>query len=251
MNLKASRTNQNVISLEQQLNLILKRNTAKDFLMALKEENQCLVKVERKEMPFVKSNVLVKRHCESRSAEHGFIHYDINYDDTHNSGSGIIIEQYLPWHMTAYTFKLPKDIQIQLEQSINRKRGTVLRMHIHSGKVVSRRISLEYDLLLLKYTEYPIDPHRGLDIVPAKITHYSKDNERVAFWTMPSLVRMPVPDFSMPYNVITITCTLLALFHGQLFNRLTRSYLILQDSHKDKLLKRLLKNVYVKLKALL
>lgn len=35
---------------------------------------------------------------------------------------------------------------------------------------------------------------------------------------------LPMPDFSMPYNVITITCTILALFFGQLVNGITVSY---------------------------
>jgi len=34
--------------------------------------------------------------------------------------------------------------------------------------------------------------------------------------------QMPVPDFSMPYNVITMTCTVLALCFGSFFNILTR-----------------------------
>ncbi|KAJ1482194.1 Gpi16 subunit, GPI transamidase component-domain-containing protein [Baffinella frigidus] len=36
------------------------------------------------------------------------------------------------------------------------------------------------------------------------------------------LLQMPVPDFSMPYNVITLTCTVLALCYGSIFNILTR-----------------------------
>ena len=34
--------------------------------------------------------------------------------------------------------------------------------------------------------------------------------------------QLPTPDFSMPYNVITITCTVMALFFGTVFNILTR-----------------------------
>jgi phosphatidylinositol glycan class T len=38
------------------------------------------------------------------------------------------------------------------------------------------------------------------------------------------LVSLPTPDFSMPYNVITLSCTVLALYCGSLFNMLTREY---------------------------
>jgi phosphatidylinositol glycan class T len=38
------------------------------------------------------------------------------------------------------------------------------------------------------------------------------------------LLTMPLPDFTMPYNVITLTCTLIAFFFGSLFNLFTRRY---------------------------
>lgn len=44
------------------------------------------------------------------------------------------------------------------------------------------------------------------------------------------LLVVPTPDFSMPYNVITLTCTVLALFYGSVFNILTRK---LRESKKD------------------
>lgn len=36
------------------------------------------------------------------------------------------------------------------------------------------------------------------------------------------LVPLTTPDFSMPYNVITFTCTVLALYFGSLLNVLRR-----------------------------
>ena len=42
--------------------------------------------------------------------------------------------------------------------------------------------------------------------------------------TIPLLVPMPTPDFSMPYNVITLTCTIIALFFGSIFNNTIRSF---------------------------
>lgn len=35
---------------------------------------------------------------------------------------------------------------------------------------------------------------------------------------------MPMPDFSMPYNVITLTCTIIALFFGSVFNTTIRAF---------------------------
>ncbi|KAJ2566065.1 Subunit of the glycosylphosphatidylinositol transamidase complex-like protein, partial [Coemansia sp. RSA 1836] len=44
------------------------------------------------------------------------------------------------------------------------------------------------------------------------------------------LASLPTPDFSMPYNVITFTCTILALFFGRIFNLLTRDYAVLKPA---------------------
>ena len=35
-------------------------------------------------------------------------------------------------------------------------------------------------------------------------------------------MQLPTPDFSMPYNVVTVSCTVMALLFGTIFNILTR-----------------------------
>ena len=44
----------------------------------------------------------------------------------------------------------------------------------------------------------------------------------VKSYTEVLLVPLTTPDFSMPYNVITFTCTILALYFGSLLNALRR-----------------------------
>lgn len=44
----------------------------------------------------------------------------------------------------------------------------------------------------------------------------------VKSYTEVLLVPLTTPDFSMPYNVITFTCTVLALYFGSLLNALRR-----------------------------
>lgn len=43
-------------------------------------------------------------------------------------------------------------------------------------------------------------------------------------YTEPLLVNLPTPDFSMPYNVICLTCTVVAVGYGSFFNLLTCSF---------------------------
>lgn len=42
---------------------------------------------------------------------------------------------------------------------------------------------------------------------------------------MPLLLAVPTPDFSMPYNVIIFTSTLIALAFGRIFNSLSREFI--------------------------
>jgi phosphatidylinositol glycan class T len=46
----------------------------------------------------------------------------------------------------------------------------------------------------------------------------------IRLYSDPILIRLPTPDFSMPYNVITLTCTTLSLFFGGILNLMMRSY---------------------------
>ena len=40
----------------------------------------------------------------------------------------------------------------------------------------------------------------------------------------PLLVHLPTPDFSMPYNVICLTCTVIAIAFGSVHNLTTRQF---------------------------
>lgn len=57
------------------------------------------------------------------------------------------------------------------------------------------------------------------------------------------MVSLPTPDFSMPYNVICLACTVVAIAFGSLHNLTTRSF-VAKDPEKVK------QNPLQKLKAL-
>lgn len=59
---------------------------------------------------------------------------------------------------------------------------------------------------------------------PVILTIWINEQERSAVlsYTEVLLVPLTTPDFSMPYNVITITCTVFALYFGSLLNALRR-----------------------------
>lgn len=49
-----------------------------------------------------------------------------------------------------------------------------------------------------------------------------QETSPVLSYTEVLLIPLTTPDFSMPYNVITITCTVFALYFGSLLNVLRR-----------------------------
>ena len=94
----------------------------------------------------------------------------------------------------------------------------------------------------LRYTEHPPDAQRGWDLPPAVLiplafdgqldpnarlngtTYSAIDGLNRRIYTPTLLVDLATPDFSMPYNVIIMSCTLIALIFGSVFNLLTRKF---------------------------
>jgi GPI-anchor transamidase subunit T len=102
------------------------------------------------------------------------------------------------------------------------------------------RVSVDVSKTFLKYTEHPPDAMRGWDLPPAVLFPVTDrdgalTNASVIWQTIPQrmytptlLVDLPTPDFSMPYNVIILSCTLMTLIFGSIFNLLTRKWVIVK-----------------------
>jgi len=79
----------------------------------------------------------------------------------------------------------------------------------------------------IAYTEHPPDAERGWDLPPAAISLIrlgDNTTREQRLYTRNLLVDLPTPDFSMPYNVIIMSSTVIALFFGSVFNLLTRKF---------------------------
>jgi GPI-anchor transamidase subunit T len=89
-------------------------------------------------------------------------------------------------------------------------------------------LTLAFDKTFLRYTEHPPDAQRGWDLPPAVLVplpwDYSNSTTLPRMYTNALLVDLATPDFSMPYNVIIMTSTLVALLFGSVFNLLTRNF---------------------------
>ncbi|KAL6928815.1 hypothetical protein ACO0SA_002145 [Hanseniaspora valbyensis] len=131
---------------------------------------------------------------------------------------------------------------LHLEYTITIPKGTTL--------------TLQFDLEkpLLNYEEYPPDANHGFEIESALVVVLDKyfNNKNYFIRTPTLLLSLATPDFSMPYNVITITSTLMAFCFGLIFNLLTKRVVTVQDSKHlvtDKPLVRIIKKLKSKIKA--
>ena len=93
--------------------------------------------------------------------------------------------------------------------------------------MTSFSMTFEKQLLTIN-GDYPPDVSRGFDLNAAVITllpaansndEFDADNA-VHIYSLPMLVMLPSPDFSMPFNVIAFTSTVMAFFFGSMFNLL-------------------------------
>ncbi|KAI7850757.1 GPI transamidase component PIG-T [Circinella umbellata] len=116
------------------------------------------------------------------------------------------------------------------QPAIDRSRPTMLECQLLLPAKSIVTLSLDFDKVFLKYTEHRPDANRGFDIGSAVLTaQLPNENHTIRVYTDTLLVSLPTPDFSMPYNVITLTCTVIALFFGSVFNLLTRSFQIIKE----------------------
>lgn len=147
----------------------------------------------------------------------------------------------LPWFMKPYlhtlkaqTINSPSTLNDNLISSVyyrpalDRERGTQLELQITVPPASIVRLTYDFEKAILRYTEYPPDANRGFDVAPAviRLLSNSSDNpsEAVYLRTTNLLLSLPTPDFSMPYNVIILTSTVMALAFGSIYNLLVRRF---------------------------
>mmetsp|Transcript_1821 Transcript_1821/g.3691 ORF Transcript_1821/g.3691 Transcript_1821/m.3691 type:complete len:812 (-) Transcript_1821:1386-3821(-) len=82
----------------------------------------------------------------------------------------------------------------------------------------------------LPFQKFPADANRGVDVVPSLATFTPLemaemppfDAVSTTLYSPPLLILPPVPDMSMPFNVISLSCTVWAFVLGSLLNMLVR-----------------------------
>lgn len=156
-------------------------------------------------------------------------------------GVDFIYLESLPWSMKPYLHTLavtlvspssaspPEKLirEVYYRPALDRHRGTQLEVALHVPANSTAVLTYDFEKAILRYTEYPPDANRGFDIAPAVITVLpppGSGKRPFAIRTTSLLLYLPTPDFSMPYNVIILTSTVMALAFGNIFNILSRRF---------------------------
>eukprot|EP00549_Striatella_unipunctata_P021809 CAMPEP_0118694908 /NCGR_PEP_ID=MMETSP0800-20121206/12837_1 /TAXON_ID=210618 ORGANISM="Striatella unipunctata, Strain CCMP2910" /NCGR_SAMPLE_ID=MMETSP0800 /ASSEMBLY_ACC=CAM_ASM_000638 /LENGTH=165 /DNA_ID=CAMNT_0006593531 /DNA_START=544 /DNA_END=1041 /DNA_ORIENTATION=+ len=82
-------------------------------------------------------------------------------------------------------------------------------------------MELDYNPVFLNFESFPPDPNRGILLPPSTALFTSTNHQVFLFSTCP-LLMPPVPDMSMPFNVISLTSTFFAFLVGSTINIIVR-----------------------------
>jgi phosphatidylinositol glycan class T len=116
----------------------------------------------------------------------------------------------------------------------------VVEYNVTINPMTMINITLDYEPALLPFQQFPADPNRGIELPPTLFTFDNNKNDAstctnssntmttttttttTTLYSSPLLFMPPVPDMSMPFNVVSLTCTLYAFIVGSVANLLVR-----------------------------
>ncbi|CAK9819963.1 GPI transamidase component PIG-T [Anthophora plagiata] len=165
----------------------------------------------------------------------------------------VVLLENIPWYLPVYLHSVTitcgaKRIVPLVQRYLpgkERKSPYYLELILRLPPQSVTKFSIEMDYSFLKWQEYPPDANHGFYMGPAIITallpiarnytalpldgstitssfNASREGYMVQLRTESILISLPTPDFSMPYNVLCLACTAVALAFGPLHNISTK-----------------------------
>ncbi|XP_051518843.1 GPI transamidase component PIG-T-like [Myxocyprinus asiaticus] len=210
-----------------------------------------------------------ERYVAGFGLQTGEIHTVIYNNHPYRSFPVLLLDS-VPWYLRMYIhtlkvtskFRDNKPSYTHYQPSKDRQRPHLLEMLIQLPPHSMTEVTVQFERALLKWTEYTPDPNHGFYVgssvisalVPSMVamdTNFTQQQPLfssffpvkeessyfIRVYTEPLLVNLPTPDFSMPYNVICLTCTVVAVGYGSFYNLLTRTFQV--DEPSPPLAKRL------------
>jgi phosphatidylinositol glycan class T len=182
--------------------------------------------------------IFASRQMTGYGQERGGMHATLR--NPHPYPQTIVYLESLPWFLKPYMHTLAIQggaiEKMYYTPALDRVRGTHLELLIIIPAHSTVELNYDFEKAILRYTEYPPDANRGFDVAPAVIRVLSSnasstggEREDQYLRTTSLLLPLPTPDFSMPYNVIILTSTVIALGFGSIFNMLVRKFVLLEE----------------------
>lgn len=178
--------------------------------------------------------------------------------NNHWAPLNVIIQENIPWFVPIYLHSLV------IKNGLNKIESNILKYtpgqqrtrpyQLEVGFTIPARsnveFSFDFDYIFLKWLEYPPDANHGHYIGSSVITtvlpvarnytsipidgmlfysnfnNTNKNGYLIEIRTENLLITLPTPDFSMPYNVICLACTVVALAFGPIHNMSTKRLVI-------------------------
>ncbi|XP_055603246.1 GPI transamidase component PIG-T [Uranotaenia lowii] len=187
--------------------------------------------------------------------------------NAHWSDLNLLIFENIPWFVPIYlhTLKITtKDDHKIHPQTVKyipgrqRERPSQLEIAFTIPKRSTVELSFDFDYIFLKWQEYPPDASHGYYLQPSIISvmlpvarNYTSLPREASLLrdsfnasqangyflqirTEALLLTLPIPDFSMPYNVICLACTVVALAFGPIHNISTKKIVAKSKETKAK-----------------
>jgi len=192
------------------------------------------------------------RNINGHGQEHGSVETTIT--NLSPEAVKLVYLETLPWFMRPYLHTLQTAtapinqssvlvdsstntiLQTYYRPSVDRQRSTQLELVLSIPAASIAKLTYDFDKSILRYTEYPPDANRGFDAAPAIIRVLKPKDiaQQVSYLRTTSLLLyLPTPDFSMPYNVIILTSTVIALGFGSIFNLLVRRFIASDEAPRS------------------
>ncbi|CAI4039561.1 hypothetical protein SMKI_08G2290 [Saccharomyces mikatae IFO 1815] len=159
----------------------------------------------------------------------------------------LIYFESLPWFMRVYlsSLQITSTISPQLQendvildkyylQAADRLRPAHLELTMLIPANADIVMTYQFDKALLQFAEYPPDANHGFEIDAAVITVLSLESSSALYELRTStlLLSLSTPDFSMPYNVIILTSTIMGLIFGMLYNLMVKRMVTVEEADK-------------------
>lgn len=184
--------------------------------------------------------------------------------NNHWSELQVVVMENIPWFVPIYLHTLKavtnkgvviKPTSIRYRPGKQRERPYELEVALRLPSRSTVSVSIDFDYIFLKWQEYPPDANHGYYIGAATITtmlpvarnytsvpvdgslfadsfNATRSGYFLQLHTEALLLTLPTPDFSMPYNVICLTCTVVALAFGPIHS-ITTKRIAVKDKKED------------------